>query len=169
MKWQTTLFNKMVRIVINRATKAAIVKKIVLFYIGIWYDRLVNLTLKKYAFPKARKNIVSALAFLRKTFDDNQVKKTTYASWQARGWNEIQYSNWHFAVIVQLDMFGNHIAIVQDCVHNKDYHNDTSQTSPFVMDNPDDKSHLVDWKEYRMNNIIIETINQYLKQNLILN
>lgn len=158
----------MVRIVINRTTKATIVRKIASFYVNIWFDRLVNLTLRKYAFPKARRNIISALAFLRQTFEDNQVKKTTLANWQARGWNEIQYKSWHFAVIVQLDMFGNNIAIVQDCCHDKDYHNDTMETEPFKMDNADDKSHLVDWKEYKMMFIITETINSYLRKNLLL-
>lgn len=157
----------MVRIVINRATKATIVRKIASFYVNIWFDRLVNLTLRKYAFPKARRNIISALAFLRQTFEDNQVKKTTLANWQARGWNEIHYKNWHFAVIVQLDMFGNNIAIVQDCCHDKDYHNGTMETEPFKMDNADDKSHLVDWKEYKVQTIIRETIEQFLKHNLV--
>ena len=153
----------MVRIVINRATKTAIITKITSFYVNIWHDRLVNLTLRNYAFSSAKKNIVSALDFLNKTFDDTQVKRTTLSSWKTNGWYEIKYKNWHFAVIVQLDLFGNNTAIIQDCIHDKDYHNDTMQTKPFVMDNPDDKSHLVDWKEYRLKAIIRETINDFLR------
>ena len=64
-------------------------------------------------------------------------------------------------------MFGNNIAIVQECCHDKDYHNDTLETEPFKMDNPDDKSHLVDWKEIKLKSIIQETINQYLKRNIM--
>jgi hypothetical protein len=42
------------------------------------------------------------------------------------------------------------------------------ETKPFKMDNVDDKSHLVDWKEYKINTIITETINSYLRKNLLL-
>ena len=56
-----------------------------------------------------------------------------------------------------MDLFGNNIAMVQDCCHDKDYHNDTMETQPFVMDNPDDKSHIVDWKKY-MKQLIKEAV-----------
>ena len=85
-------------------------------------------------------------------------------SWKTKGYREIVYKNWHFAVIVQLDMFDNNIAIVQDCVHDKDYHNDTMQTEPFKMDNPNDMSHLVDWKEHRLNAIRTESIRKAIKK-----
>lgn len=61
-------------------------------------------------------------------------------------------------------MFGNNIAIVQDCIHDKDYHNDTMQTSPFTMDEPDDKSHLVDWREYKLDKLISEAIRVSIRK-----
>ena len=97
-------------------------------------------------------------------FDDIQIKKTILSSWKKNNWYEIKYRNWHFAVIIQLDMFGNNIAIVQDCIHDKDYHNNTMQTSPFVKDSPNDKSHLVDWMEYKLDKLITEAIRDYIKR-----
>ena len=138
--------------------------KIIDFYINIWYERLINLTKRKYSYRQAWNNIYSTLCFFNETFDDAQVKKTTLSSWKNNGWHEIRYNNWHFAIIVQFDMFGNNIAIVQDCIHNKDYHNDTMQTQPFVMDKPDDKSHLVDWREYRLNKLISEAIRDSIRR-----
>ena len=144
-----------------------VIEKIRDFYISIYKQRLYSNAKVKYLHSKAEKNIKDTLAFIGMQFDDTALKETILLRWKALGLYEIKYKKWHLGVTVQLDLFGNNIAIVQDCCHDKDYHNDTMETEPFKMDNLDDKSHLVDWKEYRMKNIIRETINQYLKRNLI--
>lgn len=144
-----------------------VIEKIKDFYITIYKQRLYSNARKQYPRSKAEKNIKDTLAFIGMQFDDTALKKTTIPRWKTIGLHEIRYKKWHLGVTVQLDMFGNNIALVHDCIHDKDYHNDIMQTRPFVMDNPDDMSHLVDWKEYRMKNIIRETIIQYLKQNII--
>lgn len=151
----------------NRAIRTRLSRKIAQFYINIWYDRLINVTRYKYAYTRALRNGLNVLTFFSQTFNDNYLKNPTLKTWQDKGWKEIQYKNWHFAVVVQLDLFGNNTAIVQDCIHDKDYHNDNMQTKPFVMDNPNDQSHLADWKEYRMRTIIRETINQYIRRSII--
>ena len=148
----------------NNKIRKQLNNKIIDFYINIWYERLINLTKRKYSYRQAWNNIYSTLYFFNETFDDTLVKRTTLSSWKKNGWYEIKYKNWHFAIIIQLDMFGNNIAIVQDCIHDKDYHNDTMQTTPFVMDTPDDKSHLVDWKEYKLNKLISEAIRYSIKR-----
>ncbi len=153
--------------ILIRLRNRSILRKIRDFYIEIWYDRLVHLTLHKYSFAEAYRNYLNVFRFFGKTFDDRAIKETKIDDWKRRGWKEIEDMNWHFAVIVQLDLFGNHIATVQDCCHDKDYHNDTMETKPFKMDNPDDRSHLVDWKEIKLKTIIRETIYQYLKRNII--
>ena len=56
---------------------------------------------------------------------------------------------------------GNNIAMVQDCCHDKDYHNDTMETQPFKMDNSDDQSHIVDWKKH-MKQLIREAVQEAL-------
>lgn len=61
-------------------------------------------------------------------------------------------------------MFGNNIAIVQDCIHDNDYHNDTMETKPFEKDNDDDVSHLVDWKENYLNKLISEAIRNSIRK-----
>ncbi len=151
------------------------------FYINIWLDRLTNLTLRNYSYRRALQNYLNVLTFFGKTFDDNAIKETQKNDWKRRGYKEIHDMNWHFAVIVQLDLFGQHIAIVQDCCHDKDYHNDTMETQPFVMDNPDDLSHLADWKKYtkqlirehnkdyfneQLNDIIGRTVRSVLREHL---
>lgn len=40
--------------------------------------------------------------------------------------------------------------------------------SHFKMDSPNDKSHLVDWMEYRINTIINETLYEYLRKNQLI-
>lgn len=159
----------MIHVRASRANRIRLNGEIIRFYTNLWYDRLVNLTKRKYTYAIVWRNVRNVLTFYGQTFDDNQLKVPTLSTWKTNGWREIMYKKWHFAVVVQLDMFGNNIAIVQDCCHDKDYHNDTMETEPFRMDNPDDKSHLVDWKEIKLKSIIKEIINQYLKQNLILN
>lgn len=154
----------MIQIKASRKNKAYLNRKIVSFYIGIWYDRLVNLTKRKYAYNQVLRNINNVLSFYKVTFNDNQIRNTILLDWKRKGWKEIPYKNWHFAVIVQLDLFGRNVAIVQDCVHDKDYHNDTMQTEPFKMDSPNDMSHLVDWKERRLNAIIAESIRKSIKK-----
>lgn len=157
----------MVRITASRRKKIDIINKITDFYLDIWYERLINLTKRKYSYYQARRNILSVLTVFTKAFNDNQVKNTNIDYWKRQRWYEIQYKSWHFAVIIQLDLFGNNIAIVQDCIHDKDYHNDTMETAPFVMDSPDDKSHLVDWRERNVDNIIRESIYRYIRKNLL--
>lgn len=154
----------MIQIKANKTTKTMLVDKITSFYINIWYDRLINLTKRKYSYEQARKNIISALQFFCMTFDDSEVKKTQFLKWKNKEWFEIKYKNWHFAVIVQLDMFGNNVAIVQDCIHDKDYHNDTMQTEPFKMDNDEDQAHLVDWKLNYLNKLISESIRDSIER-----
>lgn len=154
----------MIQIKTNKTVKVMLIDKITSFYINIWHDRLINLTKRKYSYEQARKNIIDTLHFFSMTFDDLEVKKTRFLKWINRGWYEIKYKNWHFAVIVQLDMFGNNIAIVQDCIHDNDYHNDTMETKPFEKDNDDDVSHLVDWKENYLNKLISEAIRNSIRK-----
>lgn len=157
----------MIHVRASRANRIRLNAEIINFYTNLWYDRLVNLTKRKYAYALVWRNVRNVLTFYGKTFDDNQLKVPTLITWKSKGWRELIYKKWHFAVVVQLDMFDNNIAIVQDCCHDKDYHNDTLETESFKMDNPDDKSHLVDWKEIKLKSIIQETINQYLKRNIM--
>lgn len=142
----------------SKKLKRKLYIKIVNFYINLWFQRKVGLTKYKYSYAKAWNNIHSVLSFFNESFDNKQLKKATIKSWRDKGLYEIRYKKWHFAVSIQLDIFENYIAIIQDCVHDKDYHNDTIQTSPFEMDSPDDKSHLVDWKEYKLDRLISESI-----------
>ena len=107
-------------------------------------------------------SLPNVLSFYGQTFDDNQLRNPKLIDWQKKGFREIQYKNWHFAVIVQLDMFGYHTAIVQNCIHDKDYHNDNMQTEPFKLDSPTDKSHLVDWKKQKLQALIVETVKNCL-------
>lgn len=146
-----------------------VIEKIKDFYISIYKQRLYSNAKNKYPRSKAEKNIKDTLTFIGMQFNDTALKETIISKWKTIGLYEIRYKNWHLGVTVQLDMFGNNIAFVQDCIHDKDYHNDTMQTEPFKMDNYDDKSHLVDWKECKINSIIRETVNQYFKRNLITN
>lgn len=158
----------MIQIKTNIVNKRRIINIITDFYIDIWKERNNSNTLKKYSVGEAWKNIHNALTFFNKSFDDTQLRNTIIARWKTNGWYEIQYSNWHFAVIVQLDLFGNNIAIVQDCINDKDYHNNIMQTQPFQQDNTDDKSHLVDWiVPLNIDSIIKENINRFLKNNLL--
>lgn len=148
----------------NNLKKKYLNNKITDFYINIWRERLINPTKRKYSYQQAWANIRSTLLFFNEVFDDIQIKKSILSSWKKNNWYEIKYRNWHFAVIIKLDMFGNNIAIVQDCIHDKDYHNNTMQTSPFVKDSPNDKSHLVDWMEYKLDKLITEAIRDYIKR-----
>jgi len=157
----------MIRISTVRRNRALITNKIASFYINIWIDRMSGLTLRKYNFRQARANVLSAISFFGQTFDDHQLRKPRISAWQKEGIYEIYYRKWHFAVVVQYDIFGNAVAIVQDCRHDKDYHDDTMETKPFVMDNPNDKSHLVDWNERRLKSIVENVIRSYLTQNLL--
>lgn len=154
----------MISIKIDKKTYNNLSQKIIDFNLNLWYERLVNITKRKYSYTEAWKNIHSILSFFGESFNDNQLKKTIIKSWQNKGWYEIRYKNWHFAVTIQLGLFGNNIAIVQDCIHDKDYHNDTMQTSPFEMDSPDDKSHLVDWREYKFDRLISESIKNSINK-----
>ena len=147
----------------NNLKKKYLNNKITDFYINIWRERLINPTKRKYSYQQAWANIRSTLLFFNEVFDDIQIKKSILSSCKKNNWYEIKYRNWHFAVIIQLDMFGNNIAIVQDCIHDKDYHNNTMQTSPFVKDSPNDKSHLVDWMEYKLDKLITEAIRDCIK------
>ena len=149
------------------AKGSGIIEKIRNFYLLLYKQRLYSNARFKYTRVQAERNIRNALSFIGQKYNDSVLKKTTMPQWSKNGWYEIRHKSWHLAVTVQLDLFGNNIAIVQDCCHDKDYHNDTMETEPFKMDNPDDKSHLVDWKELKLKTIIIETINQYLKENLV--
>ena len=148
----------------NNLKKKYLNNKITDFYINIWRERLINPTKRKYSYPQAWANIRSTLLFFNEVFDDIQIKKSILSSWTKNNWYEIKYHNWHFAVIIQLDMFGNNIAIVQDCIHDKDYHNNTMQTSPFVKDSPNDKSHLVDWMELKLDKLITEALRDCIKR-----
>ena len=127
---------------------SGIITKIRDFYLSLYRQRLYSNSKKWYTRAVAVRNIANTLSIIGKTFDDNQLKKPIISDWQVRNWQEIHYKNWHFAVIVQMDLFGNNIAMVQDCCHDKDYHNDTMETQPFKMDNSDDQSHIVDWKKH---------------------
>ena len=148
----------MITVKTSKKLKRKLYIKIVNFYINLWFQRKVGLTKYKYSYENDCNNIHSVLSFFNESFDNKQLKKATIKSWRDKGLYEIRYKKWHFAVSIQLDIFENYIAIIQDCVHDKDYHNDTIQTSPFEMDSPDDKSHLVDWKEYKLDRLISESI-----------
>ena len=141
-----------------------IVEKIKNFYISLYKQRLYSNSKVKITKSQVANNIKKSLSFIGKQFDDSVLKRTNLSKWEKYRLYEIKYGKWHLGVIVQLDMFGNNIAFVQDCVHDKDYHNDTMQTSPFEMDSPNDKSHLVDWKEYRLDRLISESIKNSINK-----
>ena len=141
-----------------------IIEKIKNFYLILYKQRLYSNAKVKITKGQVENNIRSSLSFIGKHFDDSILKNTIIPKWKELGMYEIRYKKWHLGVIVQLDMFGNNIAIVQDCIHDKDYHNDKMETKPFVMDTPDDKSHLVDWKEYKLNKLISEAIRDSIKR-----
>ena len=144
-----------------------IIEKIRDFYLLLYQQRLYSNAKYKYPRSVAERNIRNTLSFIGKEFNNSELRRPINSQWARNGWYEIKYNNWHFAVVVQLDLFGNNIAIIQDCAHDKDYHNDTMQTEPFKMDSPNDQSHLVDWKLHKLRRIIAETINDYLRKNLI--
>lgn len=141
-----------------------IIEKIKNFHLMLYEQRLYSNAKVKITRGQVEDNIRKSLYFIGKHFDDSVLKNTIIPKWKELGMYEIRYKKWHLGVIVQLDMFGNNIAIVQDCIHDKDYHNDTMQTSPFTMDEPDDKSHLVDWREYKLDKLISEAIRVSIRK-----
>lgn len=158
-----------------KAGSRSIINKIIEFYTSIYKARLYSNALHKYTKADMRRNVKNVVSIFGKTFQDSDLKNTIIPSWKNQGYFEIQYKNWHFAVVAQIDIFGNNIAIVQDCCHNKDYHNDMMQTQPFVKDSPNDKSDLVDWKLYniknliseqRLHRIIVESVDRLLSENM---
>lgn len=142
-----------------------IIRQISQFYLNIWHDRLHAKTLRKYTRLDALNNIRAALEVLSTDFDDSDIKHTIITKWRRNGWYELRFRHWHFAVTVQLDMFGYNTAWIHDCLHDKDYHNDIMQTLPFIDDSPNDKSHLVDWR-LRLNTIINEEVNKLIRCSL---
>lgn len=146
---------------------SSIKERITDFYITLYYERLYGLTKRKYTKTQANQHIRNALMIMNQTYDESQLRKPTISRWKKDGWYEIYFKNWHFAVTVQYDLFGNCTAMVLDCCHDKDYHNDTMETKPFVMDNSNDQSHMVDWNEHRYKKIVEDVIRKYLKRNLL--
>ena len=84
----------MVRITASRRKKIDIINKITDFYLDIWYERLINLTKRKYSYYQARRNILSVLTVFTKAFNDNQVKNTNIDYWKRQRWYEIQYKSY---------------------------------------------------------------------------
>ena len=157
----------MITLTATKSNKRLITNKITDFYISIWLERMLGRTLKKYHFNQARTNVRKALTAFGRRFKDTDLRKPKIKKWCIDGMYEIYFNKWHFAVFVQLDMFNNNVALVQDCCHDKDYHDDTMETRPFVMDNPNDLSHLVDWDEHQFKSIVENVIRSYLQQNLL--
>ncbi len=148
-----------------RITKdSGIIAKIRDFYLTLFRQRLYSNARHKYSINVAKQNIRNTLSIVRHTFDDADLRRPTLSNWKQVGWHELVYNRWHFAVLIQLDIFDNCQAIVQDCCHDKDYHNDTMETQPFTLDNPNDMSNLVDWKEFRIKQIIKEVIQETLRK-----
>jgi hypothetical protein len=141
-----------------------ILQKVSNFYKDLYLQRIKSNARNKYPLSVVFKNIKQTLFITQVRFNDNALKRPTIIVWKNNNWYEIKYKNWHFAVIVQLDMFGNNVAIIQDCMHDKDYHNDTMQTEPFKMDDSNDQADLVDWKLNYLNNLISESIRESIKR-----
>jgi hypothetical protein len=66
----------MIHVRASRANRIRLNGEIINFYTNLWYDRLVNLTKRKYAYALVWRNVRNVLTFYGKTFDDNQLKKS---------------------------------------------------------------------------------------------
>jgi hypothetical protein len=136
-------------------------------YTNLRRQRLRSGSRKPYSIAKLRANIANALSINGDYIDPHDLKEPLYSLWITNKYKVLPYNHWFYAVKLMINANGETIARVVDALYEGDYHNDTMKTRPFRMDNPDDKSNLVDWKEYKIKSIIRETIEQYLKQHLI--
>ena len=75
----------MIHVRASRANRIRLNGEIINFYTNLWYDRLVNLTKRKYAYALVWRNVRNVLTFYGKTFDDNQLKVPTLITWKSNG------------------------------------------------------------------------------------
>ena len=154
----------MVLVVIPQSIAIKVSRK----YTNLRRQRLRSGSRKPYPISKLRENIANALSINGGYVDPHDLKEPLYSSWITNKYKVLAYNHWFYAVRLMTNANGEVIAKVVDALYEGDYHNDKMRTRPFKMDSPDDMSNLVDWKEYKAQTIITETINNYLRKNLLL-
>ena len=111
---------------------------------------------RPYPISKLRQNIANALSINGSYIDPHKLKEPLYNAWITNKYKVIFHSHWYYAVQLMIDSKGETIAKVVDALYEGDYHNDTMETKPYES-------------ILKINRIISEVINQYIRQNLILN
>jgi hypothetical protein len=84
-----------------------------------------------YTKQKLQRNIRSVLSIAFKSIPKTQIIGSTYEQWDAKGYKEIRFKNWFFAVTLEQGSDGCIYAVIQDGHHNSLHHNDQMQTQPY--------------------------------------
>ena len=86
-----------------------------------------------YTIEQLNKNIASAYSVIKMTFPESAFRKSRYNPWAEKGWYELPYSHWYFAVVFIRDKNTNDIwASIQDAHYEGDHHNYILHTQPYV-------------------------------------
>lgn len=98
------------------------------------YDkwRMSNRGNNNYTVQQLNQNIPNAYSIVKMSFPSLSFRKSKYNQWAEKGWYEIAYSRWFFAVVFIKDRNGNIRACIQDAHYEADHHNDILQTEPYV-------------------------------------
>lgn len=111
---------------------------------------------RPYPISKLKQNIANALSINGGYIDPHDIKEPLYNDWITKKYKVLPHNHWYYAIQLMIDSKGETIAKVVDALYEGDYHNDTMETKPYEEN------------KLNFNRIIIETINRYLEQNLIL-
>ena len=110
---------------------------------------------RAYPIARLRQNIANALSINGGYVDPHKLKEPRYNAWVTNKYKVLPYNHWFYAVQLMINSKGEFIARVVDALYEGDYHNDTMKTKPYES-------------KILINRIISETINNYLKRNLLL-
>lgn len=143
---------KMVLVVIPQSIAIKVSRK----YTNLRRQMLRSRERRPYPISKLKQNIANALSINGGYIDTHDIKEPLYNDWIVKNYKVLPYSHWYYAIQLMIDNKGETIAKVVDALYEGDYHNDTMETKPYEEN------------KLSINRIIIETINRYLLQNLIL-
>jgi len=86
---------------------------------------------KGYTRKQLTQNINNVTSINNKEINVFEIRNSTFDDWVAKGWKQIYYSHWYFAIIVKRDGNNGAVAEIQDAHYEGEHHNDELHGGPY--------------------------------------
>ncbi len=152
-----------IRVTATRSKRTLIIQIIRNTYLSLYqqWKRTYPLS-RDYPVSKVHQNIRSATSLIGSFVSDSQINNSRYDLWSSKGWKEIYYNHWYFAVILSKDSKGNLSAWIQDAHYEWKHHNDTMTTTPYDESKQSRQSLILNESELKY--IIKESVQRVLQE-----